>query len=139
MPHHLTPHEEELARRLREVRGDIRNLEAEASVLRDDLLDSLSGEMMAVTASGDIALQVRHQTRATVDTKKLKALWPEIWEQCHNNNEITVLLTPMPTRRRPVMAGHDFPDLPPEEPLPEPDREEIPMEVPPLPDLRSLP
>ena len=100
MPAHLTPRELEAAEKLRAVRAEIRSLEAEASVLRDDLLAALDGESFGVTASGDIAVQVRTQTRTGLDTQKVRALFPEVWLQCRKDTEVTVVLVPTPTRTR---------------------------------------
>lgn len=79
---------------LREVREDIKKLKAREDAIRTALLSELQGVECGVNASGAPIIEVQRQPRSRVDSKRLQALYEEVWEDCQIKSEVEVLRFP---------------------------------------------
>lgn len=83
-----------LVESLRSVREDIKALKAKEDQIRSALLIELKGVEYGVTASGAPIIEVQRQPRSRVDSKRLQALYEEVWEDCQIKSEVEVLRFP---------------------------------------------
>jgi predicted phage-related endonuclease len=83
-----------LVENLREVREDIKKLTSREDAIRSALLDRLQGIEYGLTADGSPVIEVQRQPRSRVDSKRLQALYEEVWEDCQIKSEVEVLRFP---------------------------------------------
>lgn len=83
-----------LVENLRTVREDIKVLKAREDEIRSALLTELKGVDYGVTASGAPIIEVQRQPRSRVDSKRLQALYENVWKDCQIQSEVEVLRFP---------------------------------------------
>lgn len=83
-----------LVEELRSVRESYRKLKAREEEIREDLLTELKGIEHGLTADGTPVIEIDRQTRTRVDSKRLQALYEEVWEDCQT--EMTVETVRLP-------------------------------------------
>lgn len=71
----------ELARQLAEARKNKRDWEKVEEKVKGQIRQVLGDRRSAITAGGQPVLSVKVTTRRGVDTRKLEALYPEIYEE----------------------------------------------------------
>jgi predicted phage-related endonuclease len=79
---------------LRETRDAIKVLKAREESIRTVLLTELDGVEYGVTAAGAPVIEVQRQPRSRVDSKKLQALYEDVWKDCQTETEVEVLRFP---------------------------------------------
>lgn len=79
---------------LRTVREDIKTLKAREDDIRSRLLVELKGVEYGVSASGAPMIEVQRQPRTRVDSKRLQALYEDVWKDCQIASEVEVLRFP---------------------------------------------
>jgi len=92
----LPPELAEAVDQLREVRANKRAIERTEKVLRDRLLQYLegAGETEGLLASGAVGVSISRYQRTSINTGKLEALHPDIYEEVKKVSEVTVLNLP---------------------------------------------
>lgn len=79
------------ASRLKGLREDKAMLEKEMDRLRDVILQSLGDDTVGLTASGSKAVHIQVQNRRTINRDKLNALYPEVFEDVAEDNEVRIV------------------------------------------------
>jgi predicted phage-related endonuclease len=90
----LTDESLALVESLRTVREDIKVLKAREDELRSLLLSELKDAEFGVTASGVPLIEVQRQARTRVDSKRLQAVYEDVWRDCQIASEVEVLRFP---------------------------------------------
>jgi hypothetical protein len=75
-----TPTLEDLVFDLREAREARHDAEFRERTARESILTLLNGESRGLTASGDVAVTVVTYQRTNVNSKKLQALYPDVYD-----------------------------------------------------------
>ena len=116
MPVRLSEDQIRDAAELWETRREIRALEAKAEELRKRILQTLGGESQGVTASGLVAVEVTIQNRTGVDSHKLRAMHPQVWQDVLRQTEATLVSLPLGAKaRKLVFEIEELPDDPNDE------------------------
>lgn len=84
----------EAAAELRSVRDAIKALKGREEVLKAILLASMSEADQGVNASGVPVIEVRRQSRSSVDVRKLQALYEDVWKNCQRETVVASLRFP---------------------------------------------
>lgn len=79
---------------LRTVREEIRKLKTREDDIRSALLTQLKGFEYGLTSSGVPVIEVQRQPRSRVDSRRLQALYEDVWEDCQIKSEVEVLRFP---------------------------------------------
>lgn len=87
----LTDAQLALVEDLRSTREDIKKLKAKEDGIRAALLDELQGVEYGVTASGAPLIEVERYSRTRVDSKRLQALYEDVWKDCQTETSVEVL------------------------------------------------
>ena len=83
-----------LVEELRSNRESSKRLKAREDEIRSILLQELKGSEYGVTAAGAPMIEVQRQARTRVDSKRLQALYENVWEDCQIESEVEVLRFP---------------------------------------------
>ena len=83
-----------LVEELRSTRELIKKLKARESEIRDVLLVELADIDFGLTAAGVPVIEVERQPRTRVDSKRLQALYEDVWEDCQIESTVEVLRLP---------------------------------------------
>lgn len=83
-----------LVEELRSVREFTHKLKARESEIRSILLEELKDAEQGITASGVPMIEVQRQARTKVDSKRLQALYEEVWDDCLIETTVQVLRLP---------------------------------------------
>lgn len=83
-----------LAEELRSVRDAGKVLKAREDEIRAALLKHLEGAEQGINASGVPVVEVQYQSRSRVDTKRLQALYEEVWKDCQTDMIVTTVRLP---------------------------------------------
>lgn len=83
-----------LVEELRSVRDASKKLKAREEEIRSALLGELKDIEVGVTASGVPVIEVQRQTRTRVDSKRLQALYEEVWDDCQISMDVETLRFP---------------------------------------------
>lgn len=70
------------ARRLQDIRDQIKILNAEADAIKADLLELFEEAEEGVTAAGKTVVTVTRTEKSSISRKKLEALYPTVYEEC---------------------------------------------------------
>lgn len=91
----VTEPELEMVAELQEARHLASVHAARAAALRDDLVKILSAAEaeQALTADGSPAMHLEVQHRRKVNSKKLEALYPDVYDECAEESEVILLRT----------------------------------------------
>lgn len=78
------------AQRLAFVRAEVIRLEAEAKLLREGIL-AVAGEATTLVHNNLAIVEISQRSRTAVDSKKLKELFPEVYEAVLNTTTSPVV------------------------------------------------
>jgi predicted phage-related endonuclease len=84
----------DLVEELRSIRETVKNLKAREEEIRTVLLQELKDSEYGLTASGDLLIEVERQQRSRLDSKKLQALYEDVWNDCQIKTTVEVLRLP---------------------------------------------
>ena len=84
----------DLTARLRQARDAKAQWEKLEKDLRAQILQLVDTHDVALTAAGVPVVRVRRSTRHGVDSKKLRALWPEVYDEVETETEVVRLDLP---------------------------------------------
>jgi predicted phage-related endonuclease len=79
---------------LRSIRDATKVLKAREDEIRAVLVNQLEGAEQGITASGVPVVEVQRQSRTRVDTKRLEALYEEVWKDCQVDMTVTTVRLP---------------------------------------------
>lgn len=79
---------------LRSLRDTIKVMKAREDEIRAALLKQLEGAEQGISASGVPVVEVQYQSRTRVDTKRLQALYEEVWKDCQTDMTVTTVRLP---------------------------------------------
>jgi predicted phage-related endonuclease len=79
---------------LRSIRDTTKVLKAREDEIRATLLEQLEGAEQGINASGVPVVEVQYQSRTRVDTKRLQALYQEVWKDCQADMTVTTVRLP---------------------------------------------
>jgi predicted phage-related endonuclease len=83
-----------LTEELRSIRDTVKVLKAREDEVRSALLSHLNGAEQGVTASGMPVVEVQYQPRSRVDSKRLQALYEEVWKDCQIETTVATVRLP---------------------------------------------
>lgn len=83
-----------LVEELRLVRDETKRLKSREAEIREALLTELKDVEYGVTASGAPVIEIQRQPRSRVDSKRLQALYEDVWKDCQIHSEVEVLRFP---------------------------------------------
>lgn len=83
-----------LVEELRSIREFTKSLKAREDEIRGILLAELKDADTGLTAAGVPVISVDRQTRTRVDSKRLQALYEEVWEDCQIETTVEALRFP---------------------------------------------
>lgn len=83
-----------LVEELRTVRDTIKSLKGRESDIRKALLGELKDAEFGITAAGEPLIEVQRQPRSRVNTKRLQAVYEDVWNDCQINSTVEVLRFP---------------------------------------------
>lgn len=83
-----------LVEELRSIRDTTKVLKAREDEIRSALLKQLEGAEQGINASGVPVVEVQYQSRSRVDTKRLQALYHEVWKDCQSDMVVTTVRLP---------------------------------------------
>lgn len=80
-----------VARKLKQAREAKADWEKVEKAARKELLDALADGTRAVDANGNEIVLLTKSERRGIDSKKLRALWPDIAEELETVTEVTTV------------------------------------------------
>ena len=93
-----------------EVRKEVNQLNKQAEALRARLIEALEGDDQGVTASGQVAVELQTQTRTGIDSHKLRALYPDVFDDVQKVYDVTLVKLPMGSKARGlILVPDDWP------------------------------
>lgn len=83
-----------LVEELRSTRELVKKLKAREDEIRKVLLAELADIEIGLTAAGVPVIEVERQARTRVDSKRLQALYEDVWDDCQVETTVEVLRLP---------------------------------------------
>ena len=90
----LAPEVIDIARRLQDARNAKREWEAVEKDLRDQILAEMEDADDGVDLTGKVVVSVKKVPTSRVNSKKLRALWPDIYEDVVSESTQKRVITP---------------------------------------------
>jgi predicted phage-related endonuclease len=84
----------DLVDELRSIRDTIKGLKAREDEIRSHLLSELDGAEQGITASGVPVVEVQYQTRSRVDSRRLQAVYEDVWKDCQTETTVATVRLP---------------------------------------------
>lgn len=79
---------------LQSIRDSIKSLKGREETIKAQLLETLNEADSGVDSTGRPIVEVRRQQRSSVDTKKLQALYPDVWADCQRETLVSSIRIP---------------------------------------------
>lgn len=79
---------------LRSTRELVKKLKAREDEIRKVLLAELADVEVGLTAAGVPVIEIERQARTRVDSKRLQALYEDVWDDCQVETTVEVLRLP---------------------------------------------
>lgn len=83
-----------LVAELKHLRAEKRVIEKQEKRLREKLMQMLDGADVAMSATGEKLMELKHQDRVGIDKSRLEALYPDVFEEVTKVTRVTVLDLP---------------------------------------------